>query len=240
MNDAASPLAGNRILATDLLVDYPVAEGIVHALDCPRLEVDGGTSLAVMGPSGCGKSTLLGLLAGLALPTQGSVTIGSETVSSYSERDRVRFRRRSLGMVYQADNLLPHLTVEENIGLQAAICRESAPAGREVDEPQELLARLGMAELAARLPDKLSGGQRQRAAVARAIVHRPAVLLADEPTGSLDAASATRVVELLVDVQRAIGATLVMVTHDPAIAAYLDRTVHLPHPASRLEPNHAG
>jgi putative ABC transport system ATP-binding protein len=202
------------------------------------LDVETATSVAIMGQSGSGKSTLLGLLAGLAIPTHGSVTIGSETISSLSESQRVVFRRRALGMVYQADNLLPHLTVEENVGLQLAICRrETAAADRS--DPQALLARLGLAKLARRLPDQLSGGERQRVAVARAIIHRPGVILADEPTGALDAASAKIVIELLVEVHREIGATLVVVTHDPAIAAHLARIVHLETPSSIPAVNHA-
>ena len=229
----------NTIVARDVIVTYPTADGPVRALPRTSVTVEGGTSVAVMGPSGCGKSTLLGLLAGLAVPTEGSVTIGAETISALSERDRVRFRRRSLGMVYQADNLLPHLTVEENVALQVAICRRSPSVDHHGAETSALLARLGLGELAGRLPDQLSGGQRQRVAVARAIVHQPSVILADEPTGSLDSASARTVIELLVASQREIGATLVMVTHDPEIAAYLSATVQLGAPVPSMEKIHA-
>ncbi len=221
--------AANAIVARDLVAEYETQSGTVRALDIDEVLVDGGTSLAIMGPSGCGKSTLLGLLAGLALPTQGTVTIGSVVLSSLSAHERVKFRRRMLGMVYQADNLLPHLTVEENVGLQVAIARhDDHPSSRS--DPTEVLARLGIGSLSKRLPDQLSGGQRQRVAVARAIVHRPAVILADEPTGSLDPDSAGTVIELLVEVQREIGATLVIVTHDPDIASHVDRTVHMDRP----------
>ncbi|CAN5545345.1 ABC transporter ATP-binding protein [soil metagenome] len=241
INALASEPAPHTVLATGLVVDHATEKGPVRALECAELVVAGGTSVAVMGPSGCGKSTLLGLLAGLALPTRGTVTIGEETISALSERDRVRFRRRALGMVYQTDNLLPHLTVEENIGLQLAICRGDA-APEEQARPGEVLVRLGLGALAGRFPDQLSGGQRQRAAVARAIIHRPTVILADEPTGALDAASARIVIELLVEVQVEIGATLVLVTHDPEIAGHLDRVVHLAGPRrhSPEEPPHAG
>lgn len=227
---ATTPIANAPIVTTDLIVDYRTENGPVRALECRALRVAGGTSAAIMGPSGSGKSTLLGLLAGLAVPTEGIVTIGGETVSSLTERERVRFRRRALGMVYQADNLLPHLTVEENVALQVAICRRdssTAPGADPGADPAALLRRLGLAALARRLPDQLSGGERQRVAVARAVVHGPRVILADEPTGALDAASARSVIELLVEVHREIGATLVVVTHDPRIAAHLSRTVHL-------------
>ncbi len=224
-----------RIEARGLLVDFRTALGSVRALDCGELSVEPGSSLAIMGPSGCGKSTLLGLLAGLAVPTAGSVTIGDTTVSELSEPERVRFRRRALGMVYQADNLLPHLTVEENVGLQFAISGSTVPPERCA----EVLERLGLADLARRLPDELSGGQRQRVAVARAIVHGPTVILADEPTGALDADTAEQAIRLLVEVQRQTSATMVVVTHDPDIAGHLDRTMMLARPAQPTEPSRA-
>ena len=230
--------AANGILTSDLVVDHATDRGSVRALECAAVSVEGGTSLAIMGPSGCGKSTLLGLLAGLAVPTHGSVMIGAETISALAERERVRFRRRALGMVYQADNLLPHLTVEENVGLQLAICRADMAVAERPDVAA-VLRRLDIAPLAKRLPDELSGGQRQRVAVARAIVHRPAVILADEPTGALDDANARIVIELLIEVQREIGATLVVVTHAPEIARHLDRVSHLTQISPTPERRHA-
>ncbi|MEZ5381202.1 MAG: ABC transporter ATP-binding protein [Microthrixaceae bacterium] len=231
---------GAAIEATDLVVDYETAAGRVRALELDHLSVPSGGGVAVMGPSGCGKSTLLGLLAALAVPSSGLVRIGAEAVSDMSDRQRCDFRRRNLGMVYQADNLLPHLTVEENVALPVAIAGVGATS-----DTMETLDRLGLGTLAQRLPDELSGGQRQRVAVARAIGHRPSVVLADEPTGSLDAANARGVVRLLVEVHRALGATLVMVTHDPDIAGHLERTVYLRPAAGRLtdasrEASHVG
>ncbi len=228
----------NEIVGCDLVVDHAAASGTVRALDRVSLDVDGGSSLAIMGPSGCGKSTLLGLLAGLALPTLGTVSIGGRTISEFGERDRVRFRRQELGMVYQADNLLPHLTVEENVSLQLAICRRDT-RGIEVEDTAPLLDRLGLGGLAHRFPDQLSGGQRQRVAVARAIVHRPSLILADEPTGALDEENARAVIELLVEIQREIGATFVLVTHDRQIANHADRHLELARPKAR-EGSHAG
>ena len=229
----------NSIDARDLVVDYTSAKGTVRALECPKFLVEGGSNVAVMGPSGCGKSTLLGVLAGLARPTSGTVRVGDELVSSLPERDRVRFRRRALGMVYQADNLLSHLTVEENLGLQLAICRNDMQR-RQAVAPAELLDRLGLGSLSKRLPDQLSGGQRQRVAVARAVIHRPALIFADEPTGALDPQSAETVIELLLDVHRHIAATLVLVTHDPNMAARLQRVVTISRSQADAEPCRAG
>jgi len=229
----------NAIVVRDVVVDHAAASGAVRALDRVSLDVVGGSSLAIMGPSGCGKSTLLGLLAGLALPTSGTVTVGGRTISELRERERVRFRRQALGMVYQADNLLPHLTVEENVGLQLAICRRETK-GIEHDDPTALLGRLGLGRLAKRFPDQLSGGQRQRVAVVRAIVHRPSLILADEPTGALDEENASAVIALLVEVHREIGATFVLVTHDRKIADHADRRLELALPDRTLEASRAG
>ncbi len=217
-------MSAAAVAARDLLVRHETAHGPVTALDHPGLDVTAGTSLAVMGRSGCGKSTLLSLLAGLAVPTRGSVTVGETVVSALSGRERIRFRRDRLGMVYQADNLLPHLTVEENVALPLAIARRSGA------DPRDLLERLGLADLTRRFPDQLSGGQRQRVAVARALVGHPDLLLADEPTGALDESNAHDVIELLMDAQRQVGVTLILVTHDPVIAAFADRRLLLDRP----------
>jgi putative ABC transport system ATP-binding protein len=214
----------NTIRVHDLVVEYPTAAGPLRALDCPEFVVPGGSSVAITGPSGCGKSTLLGVLAGLTRPTAGEATIGATEVTSLSEPNRVAFRRVAIGVVYQADNLLPFLTVSENIRLQLALCGDT---GEAESRATVLLERLGLGELGARLPDQLSGGQRQRAAVARAIVHRPRVILADEPTGALDEENAAAVVQLLLDAHRQLGSTLVIVTHEPSIAANMERVVAL-------------
>ncbi|MEZ5170641.1 MAG: ATP-binding cassette domain-containing protein [Acidimicrobiia bacterium] len=230
--------SANRIETSALTVEHATPGGLVRALEHAGLTIEGGEGVAIMGPSGCGKSTLLGLLAGLALPTSGHVAIGPTAISALSERERAAFRRRWIGMVYQADNLLPHLTVEENVGLQLAIGRPVAPAFG--GEPRTVLDRLGLQGLWTRLPDQLSGGQRQRVAIARAVICGPAVILADEPTGALDADNARRVIELLVEVHTEIGATLVVVTHDPTIAGRVARTEHLARPRRHEEPAGAG
>jgi putative ABC transport system ATP-binding protein len=211
------------ITVDSVIVEHQTASGPVRALDGVSLTVDGGSSVAITGPSGGGKSTLLGVIGGLARPTWGTVRIGDAKISDLSERDRSNFRRSHIGFVYQADNLLPFLTLLENVGLQLSLNGKSSGTGRSL----AVLADLGLAGLAYRLPDHLSGGQRQRAAVARAIVHQPKIILADEPTGALDTANAAGVIDLLLAMQREIGATLIMVTHDRDAARRLDRQVRL-------------
>jgi putative ABC transport system ATP-binding protein len=211
------------ITVESVIVEHQTASGPVRALDGVSFTVDSGSSVAITGPSGGGKSTLLGVVGGLARPTSGTVRIGDSHISELAERDRSDFRRRHIGFVYQADNLLPFLTLLENVGLQLSLNGESSGTGRSL----AMLANLGLAGLAYRLPDHLSGGQRQRAAVARAIVHQPEIILADEPTGALDAANAVGVIDLLLGMQREIGATLIMVTHDRDAASRLDRQIHL-------------
>ena len=211
------------ITVDSVVVEHQTSTGPVRALNGVSFAVDSGSSVAITGPSGGGKSTLLGVIGGLARPTSGSVRIGDSEISQLSERDRSDFRRAHVGFVYQADNLLPFLTLLENVGLQLALNGTPSGTGRSL----AVLANLGLAGLAYRLPDHLSGGQRQRAAVARAIVHQPAIILADEPTGALDAANAVGVIDLLLGMQREIGATLIMVTHDRDAAGRLDRQIHL-------------
>jgi putative ABC transport system ATP-binding protein len=211
------------ITVDSVIVEHQTASGPVRALDGVSFTVDTGSSVAITGPSGGGKSTLLGVVGGLARPTSGTVRIGDSQMSELSERDRSDFRRSHIGFVYQADNLLPFLTLLENVGLQLSLNGEPSGTGRSL----AMLANLGLAGLAYRLPDHLSGGQRQRAAVARAIVHQPEIILADEPTGALDAANAVGVIDLLLGMQREIGATLIMVTHDREAAGRLDRQIHL-------------
>jgi len=205
-------------------VQHRTAAGVVRALDGVTLDVPAGTSVAVVGSSGCGKSTLLGLLGGLALPTTGSVRVGPDVLSELGDRERAAFRRANVGYVYQNDNLLPFLTVEENLALQLAM---NAVDRAEASDATALLARLGLDALGQRVPDQLSGGQRQRVAIARAVVHRPRLLLADEPTGALDPRNAAKVIDLLLEVRHDVGATLVVATHDRTAARRMGRIVEL-------------
>lgn len=217
-------ITANTITANSLEVNYETDRGVVRALTCSEFIAEAGSSVAIMGASGCGKSTLLGLLSGLALPTKGSVSIGTTEISSLSEADRVAFRLENIGMVYQADNLLPFLTVAENLHLQLALCKDTNCAESRI---HDLIDKLGLSGLAERLPDQLSGGQRQRVAIARAIIHLPSVILADEPTGALDEKNAENVLNLLLDIHRTTKTTLVVVTHDPNIASKLEETITL-------------
>jgi putative ABC transport system ATP-binding protein len=194
-----------------------------HAIENVSLRVAGGEFVCMVGPSGCGKSTLLGLIGGLDAPTEGQIWLDGVEISGLPEPERAERRRRDIGFVFQADNLLPFLTVVENVALQLSLGSEEDAYDRCV----ELLTRLGLAEQIDKLPDQLSGGQRQRVAVARALVHRPSLVLADEPTGALDADNSATVIDLLLAAQSEIGATLVAVTHDTGVARRLDRTVGL-------------
>ena len=187
-------------------------------LDRVSLEVEQGQSVAITGPSGCGKSTLLGIMAGLEPPTDGRVWLGDRELSALSDQERARVRRNELGLVYQSDNLLPFLTAVENVSLQLALGNRANGDVRCA----ELLSELGLAAEQGKLPDQLSGGQRQRVAVARALVHGPRVVLADEPTGSLDSESSADVVDCLMAMQRQTRATLVIVTHDLDVAKRMD------------------
>jgi len=237
--------AGAAIRVDSVSRHYATEAGPVRAVDGVSLEVEPGTSLAITGPSGCGKSTLLGLISGLETPTAGRVAIGDREISALGDAGRPRLRREALGLVFQVDNLLPFLTATQNVGLQLALA--GAGAGADYGRCVELLARLGLDGQRDKLPDQLSGGQRQRVAVARALVHRPRIVLADEPTGSLDAESSAAVIDVLLAAQHEIGATLVVVTHDREVAGRLDRTLALrdgrlddgARPAKRPEREHA-
>jgi putative ABC transport system ATP-binding protein len=216
-------MSGMDVRLVDVAKHYRTAAGQVRSVDGIDLEVEAGTSVAIVGPSGCGKSTLLGLLGGLEEPTRGKIWIGETELSALSETERTRLRREEIGFVFQSYDLLPFLSAFENVGFQLALI--GAPDGET--RTAELLDRLGLTEHSGKLPDQLSGGQRQRVGIARALVHRPKLILADEPTGELDSLSSASAMDLLIEAQRAIGATLVVVTHDMAVAARLDRIVRL-------------
>ncbi|WP_282041104.1 ABC transporter ATP-binding protein [Halomonas alimentaria] len=201
---------------------YATPQGPLEVLAGVDLTLEAGRSLALMGESGSGKSTLLHLAAGLDLPDAGEVRLGGRAISTLTEPERARLRRESLGLVFQQFHLVPSLTVLDNLRLQARL------AGREDSAwSAELIARLGLAGLEGRYPEQLSGGQQQRLAIGRALAPRPPLLLADEPTGNLDEATAGEVLELLLSLVHETGCALLMVTHSPRIAAPLDRRLVL-------------
>ncbi|WP_435135688.1 ABC transporter ATP-binding protein [Actinacidiphila sp. bgisy144] len=215
------PPAGTPVNAIALAhVSKEYAAG-VRALDDVSLTVARGTFLAVMGPSGSGKSTLMHCAAGLDTPTSGSIRIDGREISGLNETRRTELRRERVGFVFQAYNLIPSLSVEDNITLPLRL------AGRAPDRDwlRTLVARVGLADRLAHRPAELSGGQQQRAAVVRALVARPAVVFADEPTGALDLRSAHEVLGLLRELVDDLAQTVVMVTHDPAAAARAHRAL---------------
>ncbi|MFF7839893.1 ABC transporter ATP-binding protein [Streptomyces ossamyceticus] len=189
--------------------------GDATALDGVRLEIRAGEAVAVMGPSGCGKSTLLNMVAGLDRPTSGTVQVHGQDLGALNETGLALFRRRHIGMIFQFFNLIDDLPALDNVALAAQLIGTSARQARR--RALELLDELGIADRKDTYPAALSGGERQRVAVARALMNRPALLLADEPTGALDSRSGEQVMDLLIDLNQ-IGQTLLIVTHDPHLA----------------------
>ncbi|MFG2990320.1 ABC transporter ATP-binding protein [Streptomyces sp. NPDC048257] len=190
--------------------------GDAKALDGLSLEIRAGDAVAVMGPSGCGKSTLLNMVAGLDRPTSGTVEVQGQDLGALNETALALFRRRHIGMIFQFFNLIDDLPVLDNVALAAQLT--GTPARQARRRALELLDELGVADRRNNYPATLSGGERQRVAVARALMNRPALLLADEPTGALDSRSGEQVMDLLIDLNQ-IGQTLLIVTHDPQLAA---------------------
>ncbi len=188
------------------------------------LEVRKGEVLAIEGPSGSGKSTLLGLLAGFDSPTQGSIKIDGEEITGLDEDQLAVLRGRKLGFVFQSYNLIPTLTAEENVLLPMELRGDIPGMQKRV---HELLAAVGLENRTSHYPAQLSGGEQQRVALARAFACSPSILLADEPTGNLDSATGNLVLEMLLELNRSNGATLVIVTHDPALSRLTDRIVRL-------------
>lgn len=215
--------AGAKVTVDSAVKHFMTDAGAVRAVNGISLAVRSGTSLAITGPSGCGKSTLLSMIGGLEAPSRGRVTIDDQVVSELGAEERARLRREQIGFVFQSHNLQPFLTALENVSLPLALNSRADGYERSL----ELLAGLGLASAVAKYPDQLSGGERQRVAVARALVHRPRLILADEPTGSLDTDNSATVIDLLRDAQAELGATLIVITHDSGIAERLDIRVRL-------------
>ena len=220
MNDSPTVL----VHAKGLRKDYGSGDGLVRALDSVDLDVNRGEAVAVMGPSGCGKSTLLHLIGGLDRPSAGQLSVAGQRVDELSERALAYLRRDEIGFVFQSFQLMDELTAQENVELPALVA--GFPPNEARARATALLERVGLADRARHLPSMLSGGQRQRVAIARALVNDPDLVLADEPTGNLDSASAFDVLSLLADLH-ANGLTLVIVTHDERIATTADRLISM-------------
>ena len=212
-----------RIELRGLTKSFPSGGRVLTVIRDVDLTLEVGDSLAILGPSGSGKSTLLALIAGLDRPTAGEVWIDGRPIQDLSEDQLALFRRHSLGFVFQSFQLLPHLTARENVLLPLELSGGRGVGGRA----DELLTAVGLAERSHHYPGQLSGGEQQRVAVARAFAARPAILLADEPTGNLDRDTGKLVLEILADLLESSGTTLVLVTHDPAAADLANRRRHL-------------
>lgn len=204
---------------------YGKGDTAVTALDSLNLKIEDGEFLAVMGPSGCGKSTLLHLTGGLDRPSSGKVMLDGNEIHALDDRRLTELRRRKIGFVFQFFNLIPVLTALENVALPLIL--DGVKTSEANRRAADWLERVGLSDRAGHRPDQLSGGQQQRAAIARALVTEPTIILADEPTGNLDSRASDDVAGLLRQVSGDWKRTILMVTHDPRIAAYADRIIFL-------------
>ena len=220
MSDSDGPL----LIARDLRREYHMGEELVRAVRGVSLDVERGDYVAIVGPSGCGKSTLLNLLGGIDHPTSGSVTIDGARVDRMRDADATRFRLRHIGFVFQRFYLMPALSAIENVELPMAEARVARD--ERVRRARDLLAYVGLGERREHRPAQLSGGEQQRVAIARALANKPELLLADEPTGELDAKTGAEMIELMAQVNRD-GTTILVVTHDEDLARAARRVVHM-------------
>ncbi len=204
---------------------YKVDAGTIHAVDQVTLSVKSGEFIALVGPSGSGKTTMLAMLAALLRPTSGGILIDGHDLTKMNEGERAQFRREKIGFTFQANNLVPYLTAQENVELMLRLNGRLDRKGKE--RAKELLARLGLGERLHNLPSQLSGGQQQRVAIARALIHNPSVVLADEPTASLDTERAFQVVETFANLIHEQNRAGIMVTHDLRLTQYVDRVVQM-------------
>ena len=224
---AATPKrsSSRHIIVTDLAKSYRVGRQTIPALDGVSLDIFAGEFVAITGASGSGKSTLLQLIGGLDKPSTGQILINDQPLSRLSDRQLSRFRSREIGFVFQSFYLQPFLTLSANLEIPAMFARVKPKQRRA--RAQELAELVGLADRMHHLPRELSGGQIQRAAIARALFNRPNILLADEPTGNLDSANSDRIINLFHQIRRELGTTVVIVTHNPDIAAAADREIRL-------------
>jgi putative ABC transport system ATP-binding protein len=211
--------------AKSIVKQYRVGAGTVNAVDGVSFSLQRGELVALVGPSGSGKTTMLAILAGLLEPTSGSVLIDGQELSAMKEPERAQFRRQRIGFTFQANNLVPYLTALENVELLLRLNNQFDAAGRQ--RARELLTRLGLGDKLHVLPRQLSGGQQQRVAIARSLINRPSLVLADEPTASLDTERAFQVVETLANLVHEQGNVGIMVTHDLRMVEFSDRIIHM-------------
>jgi putative ABC transport system ATP-binding protein len=209
----------------DVYKTYASGESAVTAVRGISLEVEQGAFVAVVGPSGCGKSTLLHLCGAIDRPSIGSVALGEHRFENLDEEQLTRVRRERIGFVFQFFNLLPTLTAEENVALPLLLAGQSQSSSRT--RARDIAGRVGITHRLMMYPQQLSGGEMQRVAIGRAIVHEPALLLADEPTGNLDSENGARILELLQDLNVRKGLTILLATHAPELAAAAHRVVYL-------------
>jgi len=216
------PGNGFAVRAERVSRHYQMGSTIIRAVDDVTLEVRAGEFLALLGSSGSGKSTLLNLMAGLDRPTSGAIFAQGRNLSELNSLELARYRSRTVGMVFQSFNLLPRMTLQENVELPLRLAEvDRAERARRV---QEALVRVGLEKRLTHRPSELSGGEQQRAALARALVNRPALLFADEPTGNLDSATGESIMVLLREIQRSLGMTILLVTHErPLAEKFADR-----------------
>jgi putative ABC transport system ATP-binding protein len=227
VSEVGVPSRGAHMLlsATGLEKSYEAGEAPVHAVRGVDLSLAPGEFVALMGPSGCGKSTLLHLCGAMDRPTRGAVAFEGRDLATLDDDRLTRVRRERIGFVFQFFNLLPTLTVEENIALPLRLAGRGA--GEAVGRAREAAGRVGLSHRLGHYPQQLSGGELQRTAIARAVVHRPALLVADEPTGNLDSTNGARVMELLVSLHTETRVAVLLATHAPEVAAAAHRILHM-------------
>lgn len=216
----------STVIETDAVSKIYQSEAMtIRAVDSASISINTGEFVGLVGPSGSGKTTMLAMLAALLRPTDGRVLIDGHDINSMSEAERVKFRRRKIGFTFQANNLIPYLTVLENVEMMLRLNKNNGRSGRQ--RAIELLARLGLEDRLNNLPNQLSGGQRQRVSIARSLIHDPSVVLADEPTANLDTERAYQVTQIYADLVHENNKAGIMVTHDLRMCKYTDKIIQI-------------
>jgi putative ABC transport system ATP-binding protein len=214
------------VVLEDVVKTYRMGEVDVTALNHTDLVLDRGEFVVILGPSGSGKTTLLNLIGGIDSPTAGRIVVDGEDITHYRQRELTMFRRRTVGFVFQFFNLIPTLTARENVDFALQLADRGHRHGGEGENAAQLLAKVGLSERLEHFPSQLSGGEQQRVAVARALAKQPALILGDEPTGNLDFRTGKLVLSAMREVNRLLGTTVVIVTHNQPLAAAADRVLH--------------